>query len=102
MPGKLEGSPMRSSRTARQMVGSLSAAAVSVLLLGGAAAVTSDGSAGHGLRTGTTQNAGDDLQLSAFSISWLTPAAGWTGGGGPRGGGPAGGRAGGGGGGGGG
>src|SRR4051812_19478988 len=78
MPGKLEGSPMRSSRTARQMVGSLSAAAVSVLLLGGAAAVASDGSAGHGLRTSTTQTAEDGLQLAAFSTSELAPAAGWT------------------------
>ncbi|MFL6027319.1 MAG: hypothetical protein ACJ72K_10295 [Friedmanniella sp.] len=69
---------MRSSRTARQMVGSLSAAAVSVLLLGGAAAVASDGSAGHGLRTSTTQTAEDGLQLAAFSTSELAPAAGWT------------------------
>jgi hypothetical protein len=56
---------MRSSRTARKIVGSLSVAAVSVLLLGGAAAVASDGSAGHGLRTDVRPSAGHGLNLVA-------------------------------------
>ena len=60
---------MRSSRTARKIVGSLSAAAVSVLLLGGAAAVATDGSAGHGLRKDTRPSAGHALSLTATSTS---------------------------------
>jgi hypothetical protein len=56
---------MRSSRTARKIVGSLSVAAVSVLLLGGAAAVASDGSAGHGLRTDVKPSAGHGLNMAA-------------------------------------
>jgi hypothetical protein len=56
---------MRFSRTARRIVGPLSAAAVSVLLLGGAAAVASDGSAGHGLRTDVRPIAGHGLNAAA-------------------------------------
>lgn len=46
-------SPMRSSRSARKIVGVLSAAAVSALLVGGTAAVTAGDLAGHGLRSGS-------------------------------------------------
>jgi len=41
---------MRSSRTARKIVGAVAAGAVSALLLGGVAAVTADDTAGHGIK----------------------------------------------------
>ena len=56
---------MRSSRTTRKIVGAVSAAAVSVLLLGGAAAATSGDTAGHGLRHGGNYSAGHGLKAAS-------------------------------------
>jgi len=56
---------MRSSRTTRKVIGALSAAAVSALLLGGTAAIALDDTAGHGMRYDRTYSAGHGLKASS-------------------------------------
>jgi len=52
---------MRSSRTARKIVGAVAAGAVSALLLGGVAAVTAEDNAGHSLSKDRAYSAGHSL-----------------------------------------
>lgn len=55
---------MRSSRTARTVIGAVSAAAVSLLLIGGAAAATAGDTAGHGLQSKVSTSAGHGLKTT--------------------------------------